>query len=180
MEALDRRTDGQLVLLSDVGGGAASKSRISILQLILVLGFMFTSDPVSRKRACRSRSAILQSIAGYREESRETRSAAFGRCCYGGQSLQGRHSRCGLAQVCRFLPPVLRIYTDLLGRAMGPNLCSTLHAALSFFADSLDRTAQEHMSFSEVLTIQVADDLKALSRKKEETRKKVHSELTIP
>lgn len=29
------------------------------------------------------------------------------------------------------------------------------------------------MSFSEVLTIQVADDLKALGKKKEETRKKV-------
>jgi hypothetical protein len=50
---------------------------------------------------------------------------------------------------------------------------STLFNALSFLAEALDRTAQEHMSFSEVLSIQVADDLKALEKKKEETRKKV-------
>lgn len=50
---------------------------------------------------------------------------------------------------------------------------STLFGALSFLAEALDRTAQEHMSFSEVLSIQVADDLKALGKKKEETRKKV-------
>ncbi|KAF8318394.1 hypothetical protein DL93DRAFT_2075793 [Clavulina sp. PMI_390] len=49
---------------------------------------------------------------------------------------------------------------------------STLHTALSSLVDALDRTAQEHMSFSEVLSIQVADDLKALAKKKEETRKK--------
>lgn len=52
-------------------------------------------------------------------------------------------------------------------------IISTLYAALSFLAESFDRTAQEHMSFSEVLSIQVADDLKALGKKKEETRKKV-------
>lgn len=50
---------------------------------------------------------------------------------------------------------------------------STLFKALSFLAEALDRTAQEHMSFSEVLSIQIADDLKALEKKKEETRKKV-------
>jgi hypothetical protein len=56
---------------------------------------------------------------------------------------------------------------------------STLFNALSFLADALDRTAQEHMSFSEVLSIQVADDLRALEKKKDETRKKVLS-LTLP
>ena len=57
---------------------------------------------------------------------------------------------------------------------------STLFKALSFLADALDRTAQEHMSFSEVLSIQVADDLKALEKKKEETRKKVLEPILSP
>lgn len=50
---------------------------------------------------------------------------------------------------------------------------STLFKALSFLSESFDRTAQEHLGFSEVLNIQVADDIKALEKKKEETRKKV-------
>ena len=51
--------------------------------------------------------------------------------------------------------------------------CSTLESALSFLAESFDRVAQEHLSYSEVLNVQVADELRSLERKKEETRKKV-------
>jgi hypothetical protein len=54
-----------------------------------------------------------------------------------------------------------------------PRIKSTLFKALSTFAEAIDRTAQEHVGFSEVLSIEVADDLKVLERKKEETRKKV-------
>ena len=50
---------------------------------------------------------------------------------------------------------------------------STLESALSFLAESFDRTAQEHLSYSEVLNVQIADELRTLERKKEETRKKV-------
>ncbi|KAF8340473.1 uncharacterized protein EI90DRAFT_3035702 [Cantharellus anzutake] len=49
---------------------------------------------------------------------------------------------------------------------------STLYLALAFLTETLDRAAQEHASFSEVLNIQVADELKALEKRKEETRKK--------
>ncbi|KAF9519700.1 hypothetical protein BS47DRAFT_1324420 [Hydnum rufescens UP504] len=49
---------------------------------------------------------------------------------------------------------------------------STLETALSFLAESFDKTAQEHLSYSEVLNVQVADELRSLERKKEETRKK--------
>ena len=52
-------------------------------------------------------------------------------------------------------------------------MCSSLQNALAFLTDSFDRAAQEHMSFSEVLSIQVAEELKTVERKKEDSRKKV-------
>lgn len=50
---------------------------------------------------------------------------------------------------------------------------STLNAAFDHIVDGTINTAQDHVTLAEVLTSQVADVLRGIGRKSEETKKKV-------